>query len=44
MAPTWFVEGGYSYTYQDRVSDPEAADDNKFFIGVGYLGLGPQRR
>jgi len=44
MAPTWFVKGGYTYTYQDRVSDPGAADDNKFFISVGYLGLEPQRR
>lgn len=44
MTPTWFIGGGYHYTYQDREIDPEAADDNRFFLSVNYRGLGRERR
>ena len=44
MSPTWYIQGGYMYTYQDRVSDPDAADDHRFFVSIGYRGLRPQRR
>jgi hypothetical protein len=44
MTPTWFIRGGYTHTYQDRVTDPRSADDDKVFVSVGYLGLGPKRR
>ena len=39
---TWFVQGGYQYTWQKYVSSPEASN-NRIFIRVGYQGLPPQR-
>jgi len=39
MSPTWYLGGGYAYIWQDRSGDPTDADNNKFFIYVGYHGL-----
>lgn len=44
MAPTWYLQGGYSYIWQDRESASGDADNNKLFVSVGYKGLGRQRR
>lgn len=44
MSSRWFVRGAYQYTYLDRESDPETADDNRIMLGVGYQGLGRQSR
>ena len=44
MAPTWYLEGGYSYIWQDRESAAGATHNNKFFIGFGYQALARQRR
>ena len=42
--PTWFVQGGYSYIWEDRESASGSADNNKLFLSVGYKGLARQRR
>jgi hypothetical protein len=42
VRPTWFVQGGYQYTWQKYVQSPEASN-NRIFIRVGYQGLPPQR-
>jgi hypothetical protein len=39
---TWFVQGGYQYSWQKYVDNPEASN-NRIFIRVGYEGLPPQR-
>lgn len=39
MTQTWYVGGGYSYIWQDRSSDPTDANNNKFFVYVGYQAL-----
>ena len=44
MTPTWFLQGGYSYIWQDRESASGDAANNKIFATVGYKGLGRQRR
>lgn len=44
LAPTWYINGGYSYIWQDRESDGGSADNNRLFVGFGYRGLKPQRR
>jgi hypothetical protein len=33
---TWFIEGGYQYTYQDYDETPGDADSNEFSLGVIY--------
>lgn len=40
VSPKWFVRGGYQYTYQDKTGEPEAADDNRIMLSIGYQGLG----
>ena len=42
--PTWFVQGGYSYIWEDRESASGDADNNKLFLSVAYKGLPRQRR
>jgi hypothetical protein len=42
--PTWFVQGGYSYIWEDRESASGSADNNKLFLSVGYKALARQRR
>jgi len=44
MAPTWYLQWGYSYVWQDQESATGSAENNKFFISVGYRGLERQRR
>lgn len=44
MTQTWYLQGGYSYIWQDRESASGDADNNLLFISVGYKGLGRQRR
>lgn len=44
LAPTWYINGGYSYIWQDRESDSGSADNNRLFIGFGYRGLKRQSR
>ena len=39
LTPTWYVGIGYTYRTQDRDSQGGSADDNKFLVKVGYLGL-----
>ena len=43
IRPTWYLSGGYSYLWQDREQNPEDADNNQFFLAVGYKGLDPRR-
>jgi hypothetical protein len=42
FTPTWNVQGGYSYIGRDEEIDGNASN-NRFFISVGYKGLGRQR-
>jgi hypothetical protein len=42
IRPTWFVQGGYQYSWQKYVLDPDGAADNRIYIRVGYQGL-PRR-
>jgi hypothetical protein len=44
MSTTWYLEGGYSYIWQDRQTAAGVAANNKLFVGVGYKGLERQRR
>lgn len=44
MAPTWYLQGGYTYIWQDRENIAGDAGNNRFFISVGYRGLARQRR
>ena len=44
MAPTWYVQGGYSYIWVDQQSASGNADNNKFFVSFGYKGLNRRRR
>ena len=43
IRPTWFVQGGYQYTWQKYTSSPDGAANNRIYIRLGYLGLPPQR-
>lgn len=40
---TWFVEGGYDYTWQKYERGAGSADDNSFTLTFGYIGLPRQR-
>jgi hypothetical protein len=44
FSSTWFVNGGYSYIWQDREDAIDSADNNRFFIGVGFKALDRQQR
>lgn len=44
MSTSWYLRGGYQYTYRDRESDFDAADDHRLMVGIGYRGLGRQAR
>ena len=39
LAPTWYVSGGYGYTWQEYVDDADDASNNQLFLSVGYRGL-----
>jgi len=43
MAPTWYLQGGYSYVWEDRASAPGDAANNKLFVSFGYQGLARPR-
>lgn len=43
MTRTWFVEGGYEYTWQKYENAASSADDNSFALKFGYRGLPRQR-
>jgi hypothetical protein len=40
---TWFVQGGYVYTWQKYQTDTQSADNNLIMIKFGYQGLPRQR-
>ena len=42
MTQEWYLSGGYSYIWEDRDRSGLDADNNQFFVGVGYRGLKPQ--
>jgi hypothetical protein len=44
LSPTWYLQGGYSYIWQEREADGDDASNNRFFVGFGYQGLERQRR
>ena len=44
MTPAWYLQGGYSYVWQDRENASGDADNNVLFVSAGYKGLGRQRR
>jgi hypothetical protein len=39
LTPTWYIGGGYAYIWEDRQQAPDSADNNKFFINIGYRAL-----
>jgi hypothetical protein len=43
MARTWFLQGGYQYSWQKFQLDPSGAASNRIYIKVVYQGLGAQR-
>ena len=43
MARTWFLQGGYQYSWQKFQVDPDGAASNRVYIRVVYQGLGAQR-
>lgn len=42
--PTMFIQGGYSYIWEDRLTDAGDAANNRFFISFGYAALDRRRR
>jgi hypothetical protein len=42
MTRTWFMQGGYQYTWQKFQVDPDGASNNRLYISFGYQGLGRQ--
>lgn len=44
MAPTWYLQGGYSYIWQDRENAAGTAVNNRYFVSIGYKGLDRPRR
>jgi hypothetical protein len=43
MARTWFLQGGYQYSWQKFETSPDGAASNRVYIRVVYQGLGVQR-
>jgi hypothetical protein len=41
--PTWFVQGGYQYSWEKYTQNPDGAGNNKIYVRLGYQGLKPQR-
>jgi hypothetical protein len=39
MARTWFIQGGYQYTWQKYQVNPDGAANNRFYLRFGYQGL-----
>jgi hypothetical protein len=43
ITPTWFVQGGYQYSWEKYESSPDGGANNRVYIRFGYQGLNPQR-
>lgn len=43
IKPTWFIQGGYQYSWQKYEQNPDGASNNRIYIRFGYQGLNPQR-
>jgi len=43
MTPTYFVGGGYNYTWQERGDQGTSAKNHVGYISFGYRGLAPRR-
>ncbi|MEA3150655.1 MAG: hypothetical protein QOD56_1594 [Gammaproteobacteria bacterium] len=43
LTQRWFVQGGYAYAWQKYQYDVNSAANNRFYVQVGYKGLGQQR-
>jgi hypothetical protein len=43
ITPTWFLLGGYNYTWRSIDQDPDWADNHTVFVSIGYRGLGRPR-
>jgi hypothetical protein len=43
LTRTWFVQGGYQYSWQKYEVDPDGAANNRVYVRIAYQGLGPQR-
>lgn len=39
---TWFIQGGYQYTWQKYQLDPDGAGNNRLYLRFGYQGLDRQ--
>ena len=42
--PTWYIEGGYSYIWEDQLTPEGDAANNKLYISFGYIALDRRRR
>jgi hypothetical protein len=42
LARTWFVQGGYQYTWQKYQLEPDGAANNRVYLRFGYQGLDRQ--
>jgi hypothetical protein len=42
MTQTWFVQGGYQYTWQKYQVNPDGAANNRLYLRFGYQGLSRQ--
>jgi hypothetical protein len=43
LSRTWFVQGGYQYTFQRYEYDPPSVANNRIYVRFGYQGLGQER-
>jgi len=43
MTQTWFVQGGYQFSWQKYEFDPSGASNNRVYVMIGYKGRPPQR-
>jgi hypothetical protein len=42
MTRTWFIQGGYQYTWEKYTENPDGAANNRLYLRVGYQGLNRQ--
>lgn len=42
VARTWFIQGGYQYTWQKYQLEPDGAANNRVYLRFGYQGLDRQ--
>jgi hypothetical protein len=42
MTQTWYIQGGYQYTWQKYQADPDGAANNRVYLRFGYQGLNRQ--